>query len=150
MSTLSLPPGCHDMLDFGLVDALLGRRSRRFFRVAGILDGVLAYDSGYGPLALTELERLLVVGACGANTSWHHMIYRAARYAPHLSNYARAAGGRTFPSAAGFYTGVSFSRTTTASGCWTCVTPRLRPTVMRTGASTLRARSDVFGSACAA
>src|SRR5579885_2190760 len=29
---------------------------------------------------------------------------RAERYAPHLSNYAGAAGGRTFPSPAGFHT----------------------------------------------
>jgi hypothetical protein len=47
---------------------------------------------------------MLVVSACGGNTSWHHLIYRAARYAPHLSNYAGAAGGRVFPSAAGFHT----------------------------------------------
>lgn len=36
------------------------------------------------------------------------MIYRAQRYAPHLSNYAAAAGGRTFPSAAGFHTSKTF------------------------------------------
>jgi hypothetical protein len=36
------------------------------------------------------------------------MIYRAERYAPHLSNYAGAAGGRTFPSAAGFHTSRTF------------------------------------------
>ncbi|MDX5436243.1 MAG: hypothetical protein LPK03_03570, partial [Pontibacter sp.] len=49
-----------------------------------------------------------VVAACAGNTSWHHMIYRAQRYAPHLSNYAGAAGGRTFPSAAGFHTSMTF------------------------------------------
>jgi len=36
------------------------------------------------------------------------MIYRAERYAPTLSNYAGAAGGRTFPSAAGFHTSMTF------------------------------------------
>ncbi len=51
---------------------------------------------------------MLVVGACGANTSWNYLIYRAERYAPHLSNYAAAAGGRSFPSAAGFYTSKTF------------------------------------------
>jgi hypothetical protein len=96
------------MLNFGLVEALLGRRSRRFFRGAEIPDGVFAYKSKHEPMPLTELEKLLVVAACGGNTSWHHMIYRAERYAPHLSNYAAAGGGRVFPSAAGFETSQTF------------------------------------------
>jgi hypothetical protein len=102
------PPGFQEMLSFPLVDALLGRRSRRFFRGAEIPDGVLAFKSRREELALTELEKMLVVSACGGNTSWNHLIYRAARYAPHLSNYAGAAGGRTFPSAAGFHTSQTF------------------------------------------
>ena len=36
------------------------------------------------------------------------MIYRAKLYAPHLSNYSAAAGGRSFPSAAGFHTSKTF------------------------------------------
>ena len=102
------PPGFKDMLAFGLVEALLGRRSRRFFRGAEIPDGVLAYKSGHDPLPLTDLEKLLVVTACGGNTGWHNMLYRAQRYAPHLSNYSGAAAGRTFPSAAGFHTSKTF------------------------------------------
>ncbi len=96
------------MRSFGLVEALLGRRSRRFFLGAEIPDGVFAYKSKHTPVPLSELEKLLVVLACGGNTSWHHMIYRAKRYAPHLSNYVGAAGGRTFPSAAGFHTSQTF------------------------------------------
>jgi hypothetical protein len=105
---MKIPPGFQDMLSFGLVEALLGRRSRRFFMGAEIPDGVFAYKSRYAPVPLSELEKLLVVAACGGNTSWHHMIYRAQRYAPHLSNYSGAAGGRTFPSAAGFHTSMTF------------------------------------------
>lgn len=96
------------MLGFGLLEALLGRRSRRVFMGAEIPDGVFAHKSRYPPFPLTELEKLLVVTACGGNTGWHHMIQRAQRYAPHLANYAGAAGGRTFPSAAGFHTSVTF------------------------------------------
>lgn len=103
-----LPPGFEDMRAFGLLEALLGRRSRRFFRGAHIPDGVFAYQSRHPPEPLSELEKLLVVAACGANTGWHHLIFRAQRYAPHLSNYAGAAGGRTFPSAAGFHTSQTF------------------------------------------
>jgi hypothetical protein len=108
MKKFQLPPGFQDMLGFGLVEALLGRRSRRFFQGAEIPEGVFAYKSKQPTMPLSELEKLLVVMACGGNTSWHHLIYRAQRYAPHLSNYAGAAGGRTFPSAAGFETSKTF------------------------------------------
>ncbi len=108
MNRNSLPPGFNDMQAFGLLDALLGRRSRRFFMGAEIPDGVFAYRSQHPVTPLSELEKLLVVLACGGNTGWHHLIYRAQRYAPHLSNYAGAAGGRTFPSAAGFHTSKTF------------------------------------------
>jgi len=108
MEKIELPPGLEDMINFGLLEGLLGRRSRRFFMGAEIPDGAFAYKSRHEPVALSELEKLLVVFACGGNTNWHHMIYRAAHYAPYLSNYAGAAGGRTFPSAAGFYTSQIF------------------------------------------
>jgi hypothetical protein len=108
MEKMKIPSGFQDMLSFGLVEALLGRRSRRFFMGAEIPDGVFAYKSEHPPMPLSELEKLMVVLACGGNTSWHHMIYRAQRYAFHLSNYPAAAGGRTFPSAAGFHTSEIF------------------------------------------
>jgi hypothetical protein len=108
MQNLTIPPGFEDMLRFGLMEAILGRRSRRFFMGAEIPDGVFAYKSRHPPTPLSELEKLLVVTACGGNTGWHYMIQRAERYAPHLSNYSGAAGGRTFPSAAGFETSMTF------------------------------------------
>ncbi|TJX15373.1 hypothetical protein E9840_02950 [Tissierella creatinini] len=108
MTDSKLPKGYKDMMEYGLVEALLGRRARRFFRGAEIPDGVFAYKSNYDHEPLTELEKMLVLAACAGNTSWHHMIQRAELYAPHLSNYAGAAGGRTFPSAAGFHTSKTF------------------------------------------
>lgn len=108
MSAESNKPGYAEMMSFGLVEALLGRRSRRFFMGAEIPDGRFRYRSKHKAMPLSEEERLLVVAACGGNTSWHNMIYRAQLYAPHLSNYAAAAGGRTFPSAAGFHTSQTF------------------------------------------
>lgn len=108
MTGQKAPPGFQELRNFGLLDALLGRRSRRFFMGAEIPDGVFAYRSKHDPVPLTELEKMMVLSACGGNTSWHHMIYRGANYAPHLSNYAGAAGGRVFPSAAGFHTSKTF------------------------------------------
>lgn len=95
-------------LNTPFLEVLLGRRSRRFFMGAAIPDGVFQYASRQAPLPLTDLEKRLVLLACGGNTGWNHLIYRAERYAPHLSNYAAAAGGRTFPSAAGFETSLTF------------------------------------------
>ena len=108
MDTPAVPPGFREMLEFNLVDALLGRRSRRFFMGAGIPDGVFTYKSRHDPHPLSELETLLVVTACGSNTGWFNMLYRARHYAPCLSNYSAAAGGRTFPSAAGYHTSMTF------------------------------------------
>ena len=108
MGRSDFPPGFQDVLNFSLVQGLLGRRSRRFFMGAEIPDGVLAYRSRHKPVPLSDLEKMLVVAACGGNTSWHNMIYRGASYAPHFSNYSGAAGGRVFPSAAGFQTSQTF------------------------------------------
>jgi hypothetical protein len=66
-------------------------------------------------MPLDELERLLVLTAMGGTTGWHYSITRHARYAPHVSNYA-AAAGRTFPSAAGFHSAELFF--TDDSGVW--------------------------------
>ena len=73
-----------------------------------IPDGPLAYRSQREPVPLTELERMLVLSAMGGTSGWHYAITRNAHYAPHLSNYAGAAAGRTFPSAAGFHTAELF------------------------------------------
>jgi hypothetical protein len=93
-----------DLAAFPLLEALYGRRSRRFALGDEIPDGPLAYRSRHEPLPLTELERMLVLSAMGGTTGWHYSITRHARYAPHVSNYAAGAAGRTFPSAAGFHT----------------------------------------------
>jgi hypothetical protein len=104
------------LAQFPLVEALLGRRSRRFALGDEIPDGPLAYSSRHDPMPLSDLERLIVLGAMGATTGWHYTITRNARYAPHLSNYSGAAAGRTFPSAAGIHTAELFF--TDDSGTW--------------------------------
>jgi hypothetical protein len=108
MRERKFPAGLQKTLEFSLVEALLGRRSRRFSLGATLPDGPLAYTSHKKPVPLTELEQMMVLTAAGGNTGWHYMIMRHQRYAPHLSNYAGAAGGRTFPSAAGFHTSEIF------------------------------------------
>ncbi|HEV2999132.1 MAG TPA: hypothetical protein VGW75_00230 [Solirubrobacteraceae bacterium] len=97
-----------DLAAFPLLAAIYGRRSRRFALGAAIPDGPLAYASRHEPEPLSELERLVVLTSMAGSTGWHYAITCNARYAPHLANYAGAAGGRTFPSAAGFHTAELF------------------------------------------
>ena len=103
-----IPEGLEKAVDFPLVEALYGRRARRFSMGAEIPDGPLKYKSKQKPKPLSDLQRMMVLTAAGGNTGWHHMIYRNKTYAPHLANYTAAAGGRTFPSAAGFHTSELF------------------------------------------
>ncbi|MCF6159395.1 MAG: hypothetical protein E3K32_12700 [wastewater metagenome] len=102
------PPGLKDVMHFPMIEALYGRRSRRFLLGAKIPEGPLAFTSRRDPLPLTEAEKMLVLVAVAGNTGWHFLIPYNDRYAPYLPNYAGAAGGRTFPSAAGFHTSEVF------------------------------------------
>lgn len=123
--------GLARMLEFPFVAALTGRRARRFAMGDVLPDGPLAYVSQHAPVPLSELERMLVVTAMGGTTGWNYMITRHARYAPHLSNYTAAAGGRTFPSAAGFHTSELFF--TDDSGVYKFETRDAHPVVMPDG-----------------
>ncbi len=103
MEERATPGGLDRALSFPLIEALHGRRARRFSMGAEIPDGVLAHRSRHQPMPLVDLEKMLVLTSAAGNTGWHFAITRNATYAPHLPNYAGAAGGRTFPSAAGFH-----------------------------------------------
>jgi hypothetical protein len=57
-----------ELAAFPLVEALFGRRSRRFALGDEVPDGPLAYRSRHEPVPLTELERMLVLSAMGGTT----------------------------------------------------------------------------------
>lgn len=61
-------PGFEDTLNFSLVDALYGRRARRFSRGASIPDRPPAFTSRHEPMPLTELEQMMVLTAAAGNT----------------------------------------------------------------------------------
>lgn len=92
-----------ELMQFPLMDAIFGRRSRRFFLGAEIPDGPLAHRSRFEPMALSRFERLLILMAVAGKTGWHNGITRHTRTAPAVSSYAGSASGRTFPSTAGFH-----------------------------------------------
>ena len=97
-----------ELLRFPLMEALYGRRSRRFCMGAEIPDGVFTFKSKHEPMPLSELEQLILLSTMGGVTGWHFAIMRHKKYAPFLSNYCNSPSGRTFPSAAGFTTSEIF------------------------------------------
>ena len=101
---LSLPLGLREAASFSLLEAIHGRRSRRFARGASIPDGPLAYTSKHKPEPLSEMEKMLLLTTISGNTGWSNLIPYNRFYLPKIPNYAADAGGRSFPSAAGFHT----------------------------------------------
>ncbi|WFL76305.1 hypothetical protein P7228_09870 [Altererythrobacter arenosus] len=97
-----LPKGLSEAVEFPLIEAIHGRRSRRFARGAAIPGGPLAYASKHQPQPLSELEQMMLLTTVAGNTGWSNLIPYNRNYLPNIPNYAGAAGGRTFPSAAGF------------------------------------------------
>ena len=104
----NIPRGLRDAVNFPLIEAIHGRRSRRFARGATIPRGPLAYSSELEPAPLSELEQMLLLTTVSGNTGWTNLIPFNRFYLPRMPNYAGAAGGRTFPSSAGFHTSEIF------------------------------------------
>jgi hypothetical protein len=74
METEAHQRGLQDVLEFPLVEALFGRRARRFSLDASLPDGPLAFTSRHDPLPLTELEQMLVLTEAAGNTGWHYTL----------------------------------------------------------------------------
>lgn len=99
-----LLPGLVEAASFPLIDAIHGRRSRRFAKGASIPNGPLAYTSKEAPEALHPTEQMLLISTVAGNTGWVNLFAHHPAYAGKLPNYTAAAGGRSFPSSAGFNT----------------------------------------------
>ncbi|MEQ8234533.1 MAG: hypothetical protein RLW61_18975 [Gammaproteobacteria bacterium] len=85
---------------FPLLDALYGRRSRRFGWGMEIPHGPLAYKSELPPTPLDDFERAMLVAAGLGVSGWHHGIPFTAGQEG-LCDYAVRYTGRTLPVAAG-------------------------------------------------
>ena len=96
------------LLQFPLLGAITGRRSRRFPLGGHIPAGPLAFRSRHEPMPLSALERALLLATVAGPTGWHYAISHHPEYAPAFPNYSGSALGRTFPSAAGFHTAEFF------------------------------------------
>ncbi|MBZ4691383.1 MAG: hypothetical protein JG765_2634 [Cereibacter sp.] len=103
-----LTRGLVQAASFPLMEAIHGRRSRRFAKGASIPNGPLAFTSRQAPEALDPLEQMLLISTIAGNTGWANLFAHHPGYAGKLPNYTTAAGGRSFPSSAGFNTSEFF------------------------------------------
>jgi hypothetical protein len=103
-----LPRGLVEAATFPLIEAIHGRRSRRFAKGTSIPNGPLAYTSQEAPKPLDTTEQMLLISTVAGNTGWANLFSHHPGYAGKLPNYTTAAGGRSFPSSAGFNTSEFF------------------------------------------
>ncbi|MBX9790325.1 MAG: hypothetical protein K2Y37_15515 [Pirellulales bacterium] len=89
---------------FGLLEAIFGRRARRFAVGMSVPDGPLKFESKHPPQPLSAAERTILV-LCGAGISgWNFGLpHTTTSPAGTGCNYPVRLVGRTYPSAAGIH-----------------------------------------------
>jgi hypothetical protein len=92
------------LMDFPLMHAIIGRRSRRFGLGLEIPSGPLAYKSKSEPLPLSELEQSILIAAATGVTGWNFGIPFGPDRPNEHASYSLRLTGRTFPTAGGFGT----------------------------------------------
>jgi hypothetical protein len=132
-----LPRGLTEAVNFPLIEAIHGRRSRRFAKGGKIPDGPLAFTSKQAPEPLDPLEQMLLITTVAGNTGWASLFAHHSAYAPKIPNYPAAAGGRSFPSSAGFNTSEFFF--TDDTGVYFLPTRDMQPTGPQDSRTDLRA-----------
>lgn len=95
-----------NLLEYPLVDAINGRRSRRFGLGMEIPTGPLAYESESEPVPLDDTEQAILVAAATGVSGWSFGVpYGPDRPDSH-AHYTVRYTGRTAPTAGGFGTPV--------------------------------------------
>jgi hypothetical protein len=102
------PDPLAQLVGFPLLDAIFGRRSRRFGLGMQIPSGPLAYTSDADPQPLSELERSMLVAAGTGVSGWHFGIPFGPDRPDAHAHYSQRLTGRTAPTAAGFGTPMLF------------------------------------------
>lgn len=106
MTTDSTP--ATDLFRFPLMQAIFGRRSRRFGLGMEIPSGPLAFKSSADPHPLSELEQALLVAAGTGVSGWNFGVPFGPAKPNALAEYTQRFTGRTAPTAGGFGTPVLF------------------------------------------
>jgi hypothetical protein len=105
------PGAISDLLRFPLLQAIFGRRSRRFGVGMEIPSGPLAFASRAAPYPLSDLEAAILVAAGTGVSGWSFGVpFSPSRPTQH-ANLTERFTGRTSPTAAGIGTPVLFYTT---------------------------------------
>jgi len=122
-------PPLGTVLEYPLMRAIFGRRSRRFGLGMEIPSGPLAFRSEADPLPLSEAEQSLLVSVGTGVSGWSFGIpHGPARPEGHAAHSVRFTG-RTAPTAAGIGTPVLFF--TDDAGIWVTNTRDVEPSGIR-------------------
>jgi hypothetical protein len=127
MATKSNPIA--ELLTFPLLQALFGRRARRFGAGMELPSGPLAYRSAADPLPLSEMEQMLLVAAATGVSGWHFGVPFGPRTPASHAEFTLRFTGRTTPTAAGLGTPALFF--TDDHGCYCTRTRDVQPEQMR-------------------
>ncbi len=100
------PDALSDLLDFPLLEAVMGRRARRFGLGMEIPSGPLAFTSRAAPQPLSKLERSVLVAAGTGVTGWNFGVPFGPDRPDEHAHYTQRLTGRTMPTAGGFGTPV--------------------------------------------
>jgi hypothetical protein len=120
--------GTDELRQFPLMQAIFGRRARRFGLGMEIPSGPLAFRSESEPVPLSELETALLIAAGTGVSGWNFGVpFGPARPAEH-GHFTERFTGRTGPTAAGIGTPVLFH--TNDSGTWLTNTRDTTPTAV--------------------
>lgn len=118
-----------DLTRFPLVEAMFGRRARRFGLGMEIPSGPLAYTSRAEPMPLSEQEQALLVAAATGVSGWTFGVPFGPRTPGSHAEFTVRFTGRTAPTAAGM--GVPALFFTDDDGCYCTRTRDVRPELMR-------------------
>ncbi len=92
------------VLDYPLLNAIFGRRARRFGLGMRIPSGPLAFTSRHAPVPLSELERSLLLAVGTGVSGWHFGVPYGPDRPDQHGHYSMRYTGRTGPTAGGFGT----------------------------------------------
>lgn len=130
------------LVKFPFLDALFGRRARRFGLGMEIPTGPLAYKSVKKPIPLSETEQMLLVAAATGVSGWNFGV-PFTPVTPHQhADLTLRFTGRTAPTAAGIGSTTLFF--TDDKGCYCTQTRDIQPEDMRTYHDETDALEDII------
>ncbi len=97
-----------NLIQFPLVNALFGRRARRFGLGMEIPSGPLAYKSKKEPIPLSETEQMMLVAAATGVSGWNFGVPFGPQTPNSHAEFTLRFTGRTVPTAAGLGTPALF------------------------------------------